>query len=86
MSQQGKFVINILMTCHFIKHENTILVYLLHMVRQIDVYILFSEMCLDQALNIHAMMKQKQCPYHLLHTVSGMIYSLQFSGYTDIIY
>ncbi|XP_022296637.2 uncharacterized protein LOC111106305 isoform X1 [Crassostrea virginica] len=30
-----------------------------------------SEMCLDQALTIHAMMKQKQCPYDLLNAVSG---------------
>ena len=44
-----------------------------------DVNFLFSEMCLDQALTIHAMLKEKQCPYRLLNAVSGMIYSLQLS-------
>nr|XP_022296171.1 uncharacterized protein LOC111105953 [Crassostrea virginica] len=29
------------------------------------------EMCLDQALTIHAMLKQEQCPYHQLNTFSG---------------
>lgn len=36
-------------------------------------------MCLDQALTIHAMMKQEQCPYHQLNTFSGMIYARQMS-------
>ena len=60
------------MTCHIIKHE----ILISH--GSADVYFLFSEMCLDQALTIHAMMKQKQCPYHLLNALSGMIYSRQF--------
>ncbi|XP_078340452.1 uncharacterized protein LOC111105946 isoform X2 [Crassostrea virginica] len=30
-----------------------------------------SEMCLDQALTIHAMLKQDRCPHHLLNAVSG---------------
>ena len=49
------------------------------MVLQTDVYFLFSEMCLDQALTIHAMLRQKRCPYHLLNAVSGMLYSSQLS-------
>ena len=48
------------------------------MVLQIDVFF-FSEMCLDQALTIHAMLKQDRCPHHLLNAVSGMIYSHQLS-------
>ena len=55
------------MTCHIIKHE----ILISHGLA--DVYFPFSEMCLDQTLTIHAMMKQKQCPYDLLNTVSGMI-------------
>ena len=42
-------------------------------------YFFFSEMCLDQALTIHAMLKQDRCPHHLLNAVSGMIYSHQLS-------
>ena len=44
------------------------------MVLQTVVNFLFSEMCLDQALTIHAMIELKQCPYLLLSTISGMIY------------
>ena len=47
------------------------------MVLQIGVNFLFSEMCLDQALTMHAILRQKQCPYQLLNAVSGMIYSRQ---------
>ena len=46
------------------------------MVRQ-TVNFLFSEMCLDQALTIHAMLKQEQCPLYLLN--AGMIYSRHLS-------
>ena len=46
---------------------------------RLTVNFLFSEMCLDQALTIHAMLKEKQCPYHLLNAVLGMIYSRPLS-------
>ena len=71
------------MTCHIIKHE----IVILH--GSADVYFLFSEMCLDQAPTIHAMMKQKQCHYDLLNIIKYRFrYDLVTSivGHTDIIY
>lgn len=33
---------------------------------------IFSEMCLEQALTIHALLKEKMCPYKQLEATNGM--------------
>ena len=39
-------------------------------------------MCLEQALTIHAVLKQdKECPYNLLGAVTGMIAFLKIDRY-----
>ena len=38
-------------------------------------------MCLEQALTIHAVMKQKECPYSLLNADTGMIVFLRIDMY-----
>ena len=38
-------------------------------------------MCLEQALTIHAVMKQKDCPYTLLNADTGMSIFLRIDQY-----